>query len=344
MAPAHAQHRLWIMFHMMHLRSELSDMSASCTELARRILIPVLCHERVPLSAGSCADLVVSAKRSRPLDVRRTGADIGAPSSLNGFLSTGIGSAFLPSSATTIETFADEEDLPASISSKYTSTAVDVDRALRRLAATRGDVVRVLQHMPESILISWPDARNCTHALQIDGLHDVRAQASEILKHVFSSVIVVLPARMVSARHLDEDVSFRAKHDIVDGRVVAVATGFHHGKLSYVLSGIQTTLMLEAAVLAAGSHGCPLGGCDPVESVAVPLTALLEEEATPLAASSTWAALAAALPRRFGGGALLQRRRALHRARDALQNLHKSGGLDKTFGTNDLGRSIEWER
>jgi len=327
-----SQRRLFILFRMVHLSSALPcEVQGQLGSLRDRYLRPVLIERRVPMggepgepgtgpsgckalmdaAAGDAASGAWASSSSAPVPADASAQDgedgLGDLSlSLAGGGRCARGAAG-PVSLAVDAAPADEDGLSWCDASSQSSRSLcsrrgpgdDAGKALRKLVATRGDVIRVLERLPR-------------RALEAGGA-DQRSES--VLGDIFSCVVLVLPSSCSgSTRCAPEGGAEAAARP---GRVIAFATGYRHGMHPYQLKGsLWTDVLLQAAVPAGKDAG---GSWRGIANVEVPLTYLVEEEPAEGHAAGAFAALAAASPQRFGDAALLSRRRTLKRAKDTLR-------------------------
>lgn len=352
---AESRKRMLILFRMVHLSYELPcQVQGQLGALAERYLRPVLVERRVPLEQhatlvqGDCSQgqkaLLDAAggdgHSERDRVVRAALQDVGDPKqaqrSQSGAFWDGPDEAS-PAQRPPSEGGSGDEDglslgsfcaassqsnasLSSSLRSGVDRRPVDNTKMLGKLVATRSDIVRVLARLPPSALLAQPDPNS---------------KADGILNDIFSSIIL-----LASGLNLNSAVGYGAKAEGATGSypTVLAATGFRYGQSAYWLDRLQTSLLLEAAIPASDgrSAGGGLGGSGGVDEVVAPLSFLLEDEPSPLAAAAAWSALSVAAPTRFGDSVLKLRRRALRRAKDTLRSLgsHSAG----SSGSGGSGR------
>eukprot|EP00931_Biecheleriopsis_adriatica_P039576 TRINITY_DN22626_c0_g1_i2.p1 TRINITY_DN22626_c0_g1~~TRINITY_DN22626_c0_g1_i2.p1 ORF type:complete len:1419 (-),score=283.99 TRINITY_DN22626_c0_g1_i2:74-4249(-) len=306
---AESRKRLWLLFRMVHLSAAIpSEVQGQLGALAGRYLRPVLVERRVPLELSECKALgseegAVDGKVLQPPAIEDADVEAPKPASSSGAAKEGHHSS-TPGSAARHRPASDagsagSEDglsfLGSSVAgssmsnlSRRSGSAADVGKALRKLSATRGDVVRVLARLPAASLLSQSAAGSAEEG---------------VLKDVFSSIVVALPSRCLGHDKEDNDV--------------AIATGYRFGAKPYALKSIQTCLELLVAARAPGDGS-------EMQELAVQLCDLADEEPSTLAAVAAWTSLAARAPLQFSEASLRRRRRHLRSAKDALKVMQAS--------------------
>eukprot|EP00913_Durusdinium_trenchii_P021838 g20520.t1 len=153
----------------------------------------------------------------------------------------------------------------------------DTSKAVRRLFATRGDLLQVLKRLPPQALVSQAGC-----STQIEG----------ILRGICTSVVVGVSPELV---HQGPGSPM----------LVGLGVGYRYGK-GYGLPSGQSTLELSVAVPTPGGP----------KELSLPFPQLADTEPSSLDALQAWSDLSAALPLRFNDAALRVRRRNLKKAKE----------------------------
>jgi len=296
--------RLWLLFRMVHLSSAIpTEVQGKLTALVDSYLRPVLVERRVP--TGYCQVLGNPSNSSHAMledSKREGGEDLGEDAQRHGSVK---GASV--SSARSVESedqTAESEDTfsfcastasQSKISSASCDRMGDTSKAVRKLFATRSDIMQVLKRLPAPSLMS--PAGSTT-------------QTDNILREIFTSVAVGVTANGQPGQG--------------QAGAVGLAIGYQYGERPYNLSGrVQTTLELKVALPQTNQAGSSSSAGGSSLEVKVQLCDLSDSEPSAVEALSAWSDLAAALPLRFNDSALRVRRRHLKKAKEALRSLPK---------------------
>jgi len=295
---ADSRKRLWLLFRMVHLSSAIpTEVQGKLSALMDSYLRPVLVERRLP--TGYCQALAARGVRTQAMleDSLEQGGDGTAPGSSSTRTARHEERPRSPRSrgrsVSEEEGGADSEDhfsFVASTASKVSNSSGhrlgnDTSKAVRRLFATRGDLLQVLKRLP-------------TQALQSQG--GCNSQAESLLRGICTSVVVGVPQDLVPNVPRTNDSS----------ALVGLGIGYRYGR-SYALSFAQIALQLSVVVPT------PAGA----KEVSVQFNQLSDVEPSSTDASSAWSDLTAALPLRFNDAALRVRRRNLKKAKETLRSL-----------------------
>ncbi|CAE7454308.1 rlmJ [Symbiodinium sp. CCMP2456] len=300
--------RLWLLFRMVHLSSAIpTEVQGKLTALVDSYLRPVLVERRVP--TGYCQVLANPANSSHAMleDSKREGEDLGEDAQQHG---SAKGASV--SSARSVESedqTAESEDTfsfcaSTASQSKISSTSCDrmgdTSKAVRKLFATRSDIMQVLKRLPPPALMSPSGSTT---------------QTDSILREIFTSVAVGVAKGQQG----------QSQGQAGAAGAVGLAIGYQYGERPYNLSGrVQTTLELKVALPQAQSQtGSSSSASGTPLEVKVQLCQLSDSEPSAVEALAAWSDLAAALPLRFNDSALRVRRRHLKKAKEALRSLPK---------------------
>lgn len=287
-----AQKRLWILFRMVHLSSAIpEEVQGQLGGLVERYLRPVLLERRVPLgSARPALQLHSGQASSQAHAALHDAAGKQGDSALHAAAAKRRQEPDVGLEDDRLSTFYAESGSASSVG--RSSKGEDCTGALRKLAATRGDIARVLSRLPKDVLV---------------GLGAPSAAAEGVLGDMFASVIVLIAA----GTKLGDKDSF-------DRPVVGLASGYSMGT-PYTFESIETGVLLRVVTPRKNASG--------TREASIPLTALLDVEPDPQDAVMTWSALCEASPARYGDGSLKVRRRALRRAKDSLRALRRTDAV-----------------
>eukprot|EP00449_Zooxanthella_nutricula_P062639 CAMPEP_0198573848 /NCGR_PEP_ID=MMETSP1462-20131121/113804_1 /TAXON_ID=1333877 /ORGANISM="Brandtodinium nutriculum, Strain RCC3387" /LENGTH=515 /DNA_ID=CAMNT_0044305041 /DNA_START=1 /DNA_END=1544 /DNA_ORIENTATION=- len=311
---AESRKRMWILFRMVHLSSELpGEEQGQLNALAARYLRPVLVERRVPMGGqGFALDSGNPSKGQKALMDVAAGA-AGDTSSQDEATPPYRSQAVAGGNSKQLSAPQEEEDSASSLGSFAASSqgsgsirtgadrhSTDSAKALVKLTATRSDLERVLARLPAAALVARPTPNS---------------KADTILNDVFGSVILLVPVHGLSPAC--SGGSFRNDGAVRRGDndcIVVAATGFRYGSKTYAFGRLQTSLLIEAAIpledaLAFGL--APGTASAPTAEVIAPLSAVMEDEPAPLAVAAKWTALSAADRTSFGDLALRYRRKQL---------------------------------
>lgn len=271
--------RLWILFRMVHLSSVLPpEVQGQLGPLVQQYMRPVLLERRMPIQ---CDQILPFQDECNQQDVH------------DGASETAAGQQH--------DSVVDEEDVMSWCNTTtYSSLSVDQHRpdstkALRKLFATQGDLVRVLSRLPQAAL-----TREYTE----------NALVSSILDDIFSSIIVMLSS-----------LGPNSVKSSMTG-VVGSVTGYSYGDTLYEFKRAQTCILIR--VILPSSSAIDLGvtnATSTVEQVSVPLTSVMDEEPNLMLAAAIWKELSRATSFQFGEAGLKKRRHTLRRAKGNLRSL-----------------------
>ncbi|CAE8603378.1 unnamed protein product [Polarella glacialis] len=298
---AESRKRLWLLFRMVHLCSAIpAEVQGQLGALSERFLRPVLVEHRVPLSCfhvedprskvlldtarheQSCSQVADQAERTQ----KDSFSSRARPASDAGSAESDERSFFCPSTASNASGMSSKRGSDRPIG--------ETSKALRKLSATQGDIVRVLQRLPAASLL---EQSACS------------TQTETVLRDIFSSIVLAVD----STRLHRFNPAWDAVSNGAAGQVVVVATGFRFGSQVYQLRGIQTSLELLVTVPSMQAGGTTL------QELSIQLSELSDEEPSALGSAAIWSCLAAGAPLQFNEAALRTRRRYLRRAKEALR-------------------------
>eukprot|EP00439_Symbiodinium_sp_Y106_P031412 s2888_g3.t1 len=285
--------RLWLLFRMVHLSSAIpTEVQGKLTALVDSYLRPVLVERRVP--TGYCQVLGNPSNSSHAMledSKREGGEDLGEDAQRHG----SVKGASVSSARSDTFSFCASTASQSKISSASCDRMGDTSKAVRKLFATRSDIMQVLKRLPAPSLMS--PAGSTT-------------QTDNILREIFTSVAV--------------GVTANGQQGQGQAGAVGLAIGYQYGERPYNLSGrVQTTLELKVALPQTNQAGSSSSAGGSSLEVKVQLCDLSDSEPSAVEALSAWSDLAAALPLRFNDSALRVRRRHLKKAKEALRSLPK---------------------
>ncbi|CAE8733040.1 unnamed protein product, partial [Polarella glacialis] len=271
---AESRKRLWLLFRMVHLCSAIpAEVQGQLGALSERFLRPVLVEHRVPLSCfhvedprskvlldaarheQSCSQVADQAERTQ----KDSFSSRARPASDAGSAESDERSFFCPSTASNASGMSSKRGSDRPIG--------ETSKALRKLSATQGDIVRVLQRLPAASLL---EQSACS------------TQTETVLRDIFSSIVLAVD----STRLHRFNPAWDAVSNGAAGQVVVVATGFRFGSQVYQLRGIQTSLELLVTVPS-------------MQELSIQLSELSEEEPSALGSAAIWSCLAAGAPLQF---------------------------------------------
>lgn len=289
---ADSRKRLWLLFRMVHLSSAIpTEVQGKLSALMDSYLRPVLVERRLP--TGYCQavgrglqpqamleDGLQQGTRSARRDEERPKSPTARGRSASG-------------SAASVDEEAESEDhfsFAASTASKVSNSSAskvtsDTSKAVRRLFATRGDLLQVLKRLPQQ-------------ALQSQG--GCSTQAESLLRGICTSVVVGVPQELVPNSQAASNAP----------ALVGLGIGYRYGR-NYSLSFAQITLELTVVVPTSAGP----------KELSVQFSQLSDCEPSSADASNAWSDLTAALPLRFNDAALRVRRRNLKKAKETLRSL-----------------------
>eukprot|EP00435_Cladocopium_sp_Y103_P055289 s223_g18.t1 len=305
---ADSRKRLWLLFRMVHLSSAIpTEVQGKLSALMDSYLRPVLVERRLPTGycqAAMLEDGLQQGTRSARRDEER-------PKSPTARGRSASGSASVDEEAESEDHFSFAASTASKVSNSSASKVTsDTSKTLRRLFATRGDLLQVLKRLPQQ-------------ALQSQG--GCSTQAESLLRGICTSVVVGVPQELVpnsqaashapalAAWYLAKSAESHFPHllpFVVDANQVGLGIGYRYGR-SYSLSFAQITLELTVVVPTSAGP----------KELSVQFSQLSDVEPSSAHASNAWSELTAALPLRFNDAALRVRRRNLKKAKETLRSL-----------------------
>ncbi|CAK9026835.1 Hypothetical protein SCF082_LOCUS17685 [Durusdinium trenchii] len=288
--------RLWLLFRMVHLSSAIpTEVQGKLSALMDSYLRPVLVERRLP--TGYCQALDRGLNTQAMLEDEEPEQETGGTAAASSARvppreRSKEGSPKARGRSSDCEEAAESEDTFSFVASTASQSKVsnssghrlgsDTSKAVRRLFATRGDLLQVLKRLPPQALVSQAGC-----STQIEG----------ILRGICTSVVVGVSPELV---HQGPGSPM----------LVGLGVGYRYGK-GYGLPSGQSTLELSVAVPTPGGP----------KELSLPFPQLADTEPSSLDALQAWSDLSAALPLRFNDAALRVRRRNLKKAKETLRSL-----------------------
>lgn len=375
-----AQKRLWILFRMVHLSSALpSELQGQLGSLVEQYLRPIVFEGRVPLeqslalhdAEGDDTTLRAAAgdeaggqpnKGTKSQSARDDGGKGGSRLKRQGGNTRGHSYPFSADRA--ISTSPPQVTEPQQ---RHSFSGCWPDSA-EKLVASRSEIMELLARLPSETLTDADALKN-------------NSIASELLKDLLTSVLVIVqlgndpPGRSRRMEGLLTDSKYhmmprrgktppKSYTGSTGGRNsrdhAAAVVGFRVGDRAYVLDGIRTSILLQAAVVCpekgarlraveaavpgrdrgqtgsihdlreksppltteGGASGSSSSRDRPAcENIEVPLSAVLSEAPEPGSATRLWDTLSDIAPRRFNSASLRERHSSLRRVKASLDTL-----------------------
>ncbi|CAK9002010.1 unnamed protein product [Durusdinium trenchii] len=279
--------RLWLLFRMVHLSSAIpTEVQGKLSALMDSYLRPVLVERRLPTGYCQALDRGLNTQAAMLEDEEpEQETAIHPPLFRTARTHASIGGAWwrvlraepgrMQDTFSFVASTASQSKVSNSSGHRLGS---DTSKAVRRLFATRGDLLQVLKRLPPQALVSQAGC-----STQIEG----------ILRGICTSVVVGVSPELV---HQGPGSPM----------LVGLGVGYRYGKGYVGLPSGQSTLELSVAVPTPGGW----------EELSLPFPQLADTEPSSLDALQAWSDLSAALPLRFNDAALRVRRRNLKKAKE----------------------------